>query len=83
LIAEKRHEALGTRETLDRAAVSNLSAIGYQFGPLENLRMTAIKRYMSGMRRAHSDVDEEADPREALRERFFATLANLVLGPAP
>ena len=66
LIAEKGPEALRTREILDRAAVSNLSAISYHFGSLENLRMTAIRRYMSGMRKAFSDLDEEADPREAL-----------------
>jgi AcrR family transcriptional regulator len=66
LIAEKGSDALRTREILERAEVSNLSAISYYFGSLENLRLRALERYFEGVRPVIVGMDEEADPREAL-----------------
>lgn len=66
LIAEKGSDALRTREILERADVSNLSAISYYFGSLENLRLRALDRYFEGIRSVISGIDEEDNPREAL-----------------
>ena len=66
LIGEKGSDALRTREILQRAQVSNLSAISYYFGSLDNLRMRALERYFESARPVISGIDEEEDPREAL-----------------
>jgi len=66
LIAEKGSDALRTREILERAGVSNLSAISYYFGSLDNLRMRVLDRYFAGARPVLEGFDEAASPREAL-----------------
>jgi AcrR family transcriptional regulator len=66
LIAEKGSDALRTREILERAEVSNLSAVSYYFGSLENLRLRALERYFEGARPVITGINEQDDPREAL-----------------
>jgi AcrR family transcriptional regulator len=66
LIAEKGSDALRTREILERAEVTNLSAISYYFGSLENLRLRALERYFEGARPVIAGINEADDPRQAL-----------------
>jgi AcrR family transcriptional regulator len=66
LIAEKGSDALRTREILERAEVTNLSAISYYFGSLDNLRQRALERYFEGARPVITGIDEADEPREAL-----------------
>lgn len=66
LIAEKGSDALRTREILARAGVTNLSAISYYFGSLDNLRMQVLNRYFASAQPVLEGFDEAADPREAL-----------------
>ena len=78
LIAEKGSDALRTREILERAGVSNLSAISYYFGSLDNLRLQALERYFEGIRLVLSGLDDEDDPRQALLE-YCRRIARFVL----
>jgi AcrR family transcriptional regulator len=66
LIAEKGSDALRTREILERAAVTNLSAISYYFGSLENLRLRALECYFEGARPVIAGINSDDDPRQAL-----------------
>ncbi len=66
LIGEKGSDALRTREILERAQVSNQSAISYYFGSLENLRLRALERYFAGAQTVFAGMEDEADPRQAL-----------------
>lgn len=78
LIAEKGSDALRTREILERAGVSNLSAISYYFGSLDNLRLHALERYFEGARTVLSGIEEIEDPRAALLE-FCRRMSRFVL----
>ncbi len=78
LIAEKGSDALRTREILERAGVSNLSAINYYFGSLDNLRMHALQCYFDAARPVVAGLEEAPDPREALLE-FCRRMARFVL----
>jgi AcrR family transcriptional regulator len=66
LLSEKGAQALRTRGILERAEVSNLSAVSYYFGSLENLRMRALERYFEGARPVIAEIIETDEPREAL-----------------
>jgi AcrR family transcriptional regulator len=66
LIAEKGSDVLRTREILKRAEVSNLSAVSYYFGSLENLRLRALESYFEGARPVIAGINETDEPREAL-----------------
>src|SRR5512145_2035989 len=78
LLAEKGSDALRTREILARAAVSNLSAVSYYFGALENLRRCALERYFEGVRPVITGLDEAEDVRQALLQ-YCRSLARFVL----
>ncbi|MEP7289088.1 MAG: TetR/AcrR family transcriptional regulator [Chloroflexota bacterium] len=66
LIAEKGADALRTREILERAEISNLSAINYYFGSLDQLRLRILEHYFEGARPIITGIDDEDNPREAL-----------------
>ena len=78
LIAEKGSDALRTREILERAEVSNLSAVSYYFGSLENLRRRALEQYFDGIRPVIASLNETDDPRAALLE-YCEKLSQFVL----
>src|SRR5512142_2267686 len=66
LIADKGSDALRTREILERAEVSNLSAVSYYFGSLDALRLRALERYFEGARPVITGINEQDEPRKAL-----------------
>jgi AcrR family transcriptional regulator len=66
LLAEKGSDALRTREILERAGVSNMSAVSYHFGSLEELRRQALDTYFAAMREVFASLETETTPREAL-----------------
>jgi AcrR family transcriptional regulator len=78
LIAEKGSDALRTREILQRAGVSNLSAISYHFGSLENLTLCALEKYFEGARQIFSGIDLQSEPRSALLD-FCRKMTHFIL----
>src|SRR5512145_3189756 len=78
LIAEKGSDALRTREILARAGVSNLSAVSYYFGSLENLRLRALERYFEDVRPVIASITEAEDVRQTLLE-YCRSMARFVL----
>ncbi|MBN1532405.1 MAG: TetR/AcrR family transcriptional regulator [Spirochaetes bacterium] len=82
MMAQRDIDQISTREILERAGVSNSSAISYHFGSKDSLVRQALRLYFGRMRQLFGDHENAGgDPRETLMSLCVAVTGYIAENP--